>query len=621
MATNTYPIASLFNTLPFTNEQITLMDEFPASSFGTNGSSFNKNQSSLLNVAPFAKLLSDANYQRYGTGCYFGMAKGEWKSGFTLKVEPLGSTDSDGDYFDGIVSNAFSSEVTSGINTSITAAQRKVMQQIIINKLSSLLAYRSSDGIGFVYIDSSIYLGKDTEGVPTYAGSLLAEKNYDSFESIFYTQSSLEHKATRLGLNTLTAEQIATIKTSSDKLSNDFDIPMYDLMFALPVGSAKIVLYDSNGTAHSYIEFHQRYAYRSIAKSETEVFKGLVFEYVFGEPEAYLIESPAPSDRFALGWFESPRIRVRPSVTESYYSTPYQYYDPNYVWWDDGYQIYGGWVYSYDYGYSYVVGNEIYKENSAPVDDAIVFGAIDYSLLTVEAPENTPVTPTTLNLPYFEHIEVPNGNYTSLLPDAVCEFGVDDGFWEVGNTISIIDPTKAPKGGQYLKSDHGLYNNYSQYFRYTDAQAAIMQKVLMKRLRLEYDATTGYGKVYVTNIDLGLVYDFLKTGDVSQEEVELLTKAGIYQLSTQELDLFRQTLTGLDSTSISATGYISGSTGGSTQLNISTSPGALMLAFPVGDCRIAVYNSSGTMKGWLQYFQTTGIPKQIGIKMANLYVY
>lgn len=260
---------------------------------------------------------------------------------------------------------------------------------------------------------------------------------------------------------------------------------------------------------------------------------------------------------------------------------------------------------------------------SAPVDDAVVFGGLNWSKAF------------DLNDDYGLMDDVTQAAIGE--QSSSCAFGVDDGFWEEGMVVSILDSNTTPAACQYFSAtfnfaivnmpgyqdvnnskiiktvinDEGYsvssdlaVDQYGAHYAteiavpasswsYTAQQAEIMLKLIKARTTIEVDANTGEGTVTVSNPGWGIMSSLyslaLGTMTIGQFlQVEGATY-GFEVLTREELQLFL-------------------SEGQTTRENYWL---PMMLLFPVGDIRIGVTSADGRLRGWLLYFQTLGNRNQV----------
>lgn len=304
-----FPIEQIFTDLPFTTQQIATLDQFDLASFQAAPENFNHNNSSTLGIASFSKLISAENKYVYSTACCFTIAEGEWNDGFTIKVEPLPIDTIAIDYFNELINNHFPEKREIGVSTQLSKEQQSVMQKIILDKVRSSLVFNKEKNLGFVYIDSTVYLGRDTRvtSFPVYVGSWMARAQFDNYSLSRHTVDNLRNKSTRMGFSNLTTAEVDLLSTSSTQVRalKDFPIALDELFLSLPVGSVKISIYHGD-KEKSHIEYHQRFAYRQSLVNGSDPFSGVAFECVFGKPIDSDIPVPAPEPNIAMSWISVP---------------------------------------------------------------------------------------------------------------------------------------------------------------------------------------------------------------------------------------------------------------------------------------------------------------------------
>ena len=257
-----------------------------------------------------------------------------------------------------------------------------------------------------------------------------------------------------------------------------------------------------------------------------------------------------------------------------------------------------------------------------PVDDATVFGMVSNTVYLYDDSSTASI---------WSHprpMEVQNAytNIVNVYMDTM-DFAVDDGRWSTEYRVSIKDPNVPYYEGSYLLPTHTLYKLYDKINQlnkanYSLEQAAIMQKLLRKRVSSTFDPETGNGSVTVVNPTYELVKQLVDDYDATIKSTDtsisgMLRTTGLYDLTKDEVSLFKFSI-GYDNNVATITSERDMESVASLA---TANVGILMLQFPIGDVQINVMDKEGKTLGWLQYFQIPGIASQTPVRQLNTTIY
>lgn len=167
-------------------------------------------------------------------------------------------------------------------------------------------------------------------------------------------------------------------------------------------------------------------------------------------------------------------------------------------------------------------------------------------------------------------------------------FNPTEGEWAEDLEVITEPGFEPPKADKYYPDTIKTIGGYVHEVEYTDAQAAIMQKLLVARVKAVRHGTWG-GVVHVKNPNINSVVEYLnhklRGANLTDKSRQELEATGVLELTNDELKLFdiRNNAAHLDF--------------------IATFP-EIMLTFPVGSVRLVVRRKHDSrIFGWLRYFQ------------------
>ena len=202
-----------------------------------------------------------------------------------------------------------------------------------------------------------------------------------------------------------------------------------------------------------------------------------------------------------------------------------------------------------------------------------------------------------------------------------CFFKIPSGEWNPTWTAEVKASRVVAQGGDYLNGylyKYPIYNSESgsMYLTYTAEQAAVMNKIVLAKVKagFSFNQSKGIGFVSVLNardkfsdtyvnaetkekIETLIQTNNSETGvgftsrAEAREYKKYLQDVGLWDLTDEEIDILLDPLP-LDREEFfkqKAIGW----------------PSA-MIYFPIGDVEIVLKDDTGAVKGWLTYYQTTG---------------
>lgn len=265
---------------------------------------------------------------------------------------------------------------------------------------------------------------------------------------------------------------------------------------------------------------------------------------------------------------------------------------------------------------------ETIQIETLPVDDATVFGMVSNTVYLYDDSS----TASVWSHPRPMEIQNAYTNIANVYMDTV-EFAVDDGRWSIEYKVSVKDPNISCYEGSYLLPTHTLYKLYEKInqldkVKYNLKQAAVMQKLLRKRVNSTFDSETGNGSVTVINPSYELVKQLVNNYDATINSTDsnisgMLRTTGLYDLTKDEVNMFKFPIGFDDNVATITRERNIDSVASLATANI----GILMLQFPIGDVQINVMDKEGKSLGWLQYFQTPGLASQTPVRQLNTTIY